>query len=107
MKIVTVGLDIAKQTFQAHGVDCKGKVVLGGGPAFDPCRYQRSGCPILSRFCERVGAMLPVIGTNKRGNQNRPCRQHRVPPLQRAQGWGTLSVVVFREKAGPPRHSDE
>jgi len=28
MKIVTVGLDIAKQTFQAHGVDCKGKVVL-------------------------------------------------------------------------------
>jgi hypothetical protein len=24
MKIVTVGLDIAKQTFQAHGVDCKG-----------------------------------------------------------------------------------
>jgi transposase len=28
MKIVTVGLDIAKQTFQEHGVDCKGKVVL-------------------------------------------------------------------------------
>jgi transposase len=28
MKIVTVGLDIAKQTFQAHGVDGKGKVVL-------------------------------------------------------------------------------
>lgn len=28
MKILTVGLDIAKQTFQAHGVDCKGKVVL-------------------------------------------------------------------------------
>ncbi len=28
MKIVTVGLDIAKQTFQAHGVDCRGKVVL-------------------------------------------------------------------------------
>jgi transposase len=26
--IVTVGLDIAKQTFQVHGVDCKGKVVL-------------------------------------------------------------------------------
>jgi hypothetical protein len=25
MKIVTVGLNIAKQTFQAHGVDCKGK----------------------------------------------------------------------------------
>ena len=28
MKVVTVGLDIAKQIFQAHGVDCKGKVVL-------------------------------------------------------------------------------
>lgn len=28
MKIVTVGLDIAKQTFQAHGVDGKGRVVL-------------------------------------------------------------------------------
>ena len=28
MKMVTVGLDIAKQTFQAHGVDCKGRVVL-------------------------------------------------------------------------------
>ena len=28
MKIVTVGLDIAKQIFQAHGVDRKGKVVL-------------------------------------------------------------------------------
>jgi transposase len=28
MKIVTVGLDIAKQTFQVHAVDCKGKVVL-------------------------------------------------------------------------------
>jgi transposase len=25
---VTVGLDIAKQTFQAHRVDCTGKVVL-------------------------------------------------------------------------------
>jgi len=28
MKIVTVGLDIAKQTFQAHGVDGKGRVVM-------------------------------------------------------------------------------
>lgn len=28
MKMATVGLDIAKQIFQAHGVDCKGKVVL-------------------------------------------------------------------------------
>jgi transposase len=28
MKILTVGLDIAKQIFQAHGVDRTGKVVL-------------------------------------------------------------------------------
>jgi transposase len=28
MTIVTVGLDIAKQIFQAHGVDRTGKVVL-------------------------------------------------------------------------------
>ena len=28
MEITTIGLDIAKRVFQAHGVDASGKVVL-------------------------------------------------------------------------------
>lgn len=82
MKIVTVGLDIAKQTFQAHGVDCKGKVVLRK-------RMRRAE---VSSFIAEVEPCL--IRMEASGGAQTPAPCPRFPsPLQ--PEMGQLKLVVF------------
>jgi hypothetical protein len=89
--------------------------VTAGGPAFEPPKRNQGGCPALA-FCARAGTMLlaaPGLACHalapphlhKRGSCESP-RSMRpwYPPLQSAQGWGTLSRGDFckNQRVGHP-----
>lgn len=58
-KVITIGLDIAKNVFQAHGADARGQQVFS-------CRISRS--KVLEFFARRL-ALCRNEGRSKRGGR--------------------------------------
>ncbi|PHM49190.1 hypothetical protein [Xenorhabdus miraniensis] len=49
MEITTIGIDLAKNVFQVHGIDAQGKTVLKNGCKGRPCMPDK----IIGTFIER------------------------------------------------------
>jgi transposase len=68
MEITTIGLDIAKRVFQAHGVDASGKAVL---------RRKLQRAEVLTFF---KGLPACLIGIEACGTAHQGPRDHRAGP---------------------------
>lgn len=105
MEITTIGLDIAKRVFQAHGVAASGKAVL---------RRKLGRVEVLgsSRACPRVWsasrrAAQPVTGRERSGRSATrcgSCRGQAAPGAGRCEGG---DVMANQSNPGPGRARSE
>jgi len=58
---------------------------------FDFSHYQHCGCPVLCELCKRAGTYEPIGNGVCAGGIKTRVGKRRNPPLQRTQGWDTLS----------------
>jgi len=63
MNITTIGLDIAKNVFQIHGVDANGKVVLRK-------QLKRSQVLAFSPICYLAGSVWKLVQERTTGHEN-------------------------------------